>query len=99
MPSSLNFCALVENTSLPPGASSAMQLIDQLGVIALHIEDVLHALAVGKRGRIEKNQVVGAPLGHGILEPGDAVGLDEFMVASRNVIHCQIALSPIEVGG
>ena len=99
MPSSLNFCALVENTSLPAGRQQRHAAIDQRGVIALHIEDVVHAFAVGKRGRIEKNQVVHAPLGHRVLEPGDAVGLDEFMFALRKTIHCQIALSPIEVGG
>ena len=76
-----------------------MQLIDQHGVIALHIEDVVHALAVGKRGRIEKNQVVTAPLVRRILEPGDAVGLDVFMFAPGNAVHRQIALSPIEVSG
>ena len=54
----LNFCALVENTSLPPGASSAMQRSMSARVIALHIEDVVHALAVRERWRIEKNQVV-----------------------------------------
>ena len=73
--------------------------MDQLAVIALHIEDVFHALAVRERWRIEENQVVGAARGHGILEPGDAIGLDVFMVAPRNVIHRQIALRPIEVGG
>ena len=68
-------------------------------MIALHIEDVLHALAVRKRWRIEKNQVVDAALGHRVLEPGDAIGLDELVVAPEKPFTARLLLSPIEVGG
>ena len=94
----LELLRVVGEHQLAAGRQQRHAAVDERAVVALHIEDVVHALAVRERWRIEENQVVHLPLGHRGLEPGDAVPLHQLVLRTGEPVHRQIALSPIEVG-
>src|SRR5690606_17603195 len=81
------------------GGQQRHRKLDQSHVIALHIEGGAHALGVGERGRIEEYQVElasGGALGS-VLQPAQAVGLDQFVLATTAAVQLKIARCPVQV--
>lgn len=64
-------------------------------MIALDIEDAVHALGVGEGRRVDEDQVeLVAAMG----EPFQGIGLDELMRAAIEAVQHEIAVRPVAVG-
>ena len=72
---------------------------EQLGVVALDVEDVAaHALGVGERGRVAEDEVPAVVRVALLRDPTYDVGLDKLVVAAREAVALHVALGPVQVG-
>ena len=64
-------------------------------MVALHVELAVHAFGIREGRRVEEDEVVGPAAA--FREPGEAVFLDERMLAAQPVDR-EVALRPLDVG-
>ena len=95
---SLNVRLLVEKMRIPWGREDVCARGEQLAVVALHVEDAIHLLAVREGRRVENDEIVGSATASFGVEKGEDIGGLDPMPAAGEAVELEILAGPRAVG-